>query len=37
MHNDDDDLLREFVFAIGAMTLCLAFGAALAALFLWLF
>jgi hypothetical protein len=37
MDNDDDDLFREFVFALGAMTLCLVFGAALAALFLWFF
>jgi hypothetical protein len=37
MDNDDDDLFREFVFALGAMALCLILGAALAALFLWLF
>lgn len=38
MDNDDDfDLIKAFVFAFGAMALCMIFGAALAALFLWLF
>ena len=38
MHDDDDaDFFKAFVFALGAMTLCLTLGAVLAALFLWLF
>jgi hypothetical protein len=37
MDDDDFDLIKALVFAFGAMALCLASGAALAALFLWLF